>query len=116
MHRTKVPVPDVAEVTPGLWSNAIRAGDMLFYRQLEQHSPFHSMVFVGRSGLADAGEDMIVYHTGPIMGIKGGRHRGEMRRATVSELLQHPDPRWRPVAGNRNFLGVYRWNILRESY
>src|SRR5882757_10121818 len=30
MSRTKVSVPDVAEVTPGLWSNAIRAGDMLF--------------------------------------------------------------------------------------
>src|SRR5262249_32203856 len=30
MSRTKLPVPDVAEVGPGLWSNAIRAGDMLF--------------------------------------------------------------------------------------
>ncbi len=30
MPRTKVSFPDVAEVTPGLWSNAIRAGDMLF--------------------------------------------------------------------------------------
>src|SRR5258708_4501617 len=30
MPRTKVSVPDVAEVAPGLWSNAIRAGDMLF--------------------------------------------------------------------------------------
>ena len=30
MPRTKVSVPDVAEVGPGLWSNAIRAGDMLF--------------------------------------------------------------------------------------
>ena len=30
MPRTKVSVPDVAEVGPELWSNAIRAGDMLF--------------------------------------------------------------------------------------
>ena len=30
MARTKLPVPDVAEAGPGLWSNAIRAGDMLF--------------------------------------------------------------------------------------
>ena len=30
MARTKVSVPDVAEVGPDLWSNAIRAGDMLF--------------------------------------------------------------------------------------
>ena len=92
-----------------------RAGDLLFYRQLDQHSPFHSMVFVGPSRLADAGEDVVVYHTGPIdEGAK--RKPGEMRRATVTQLLQHPDPRWRPLAGNRNFLGVYRWNILRESY
>ena len=30
MPRTKVSVADVAEVGPDLWSNAIRAGDMLF--------------------------------------------------------------------------------------
>ena len=30
MPRTKVSVPDVAEVAPGLWSNAIRPGDTLF--------------------------------------------------------------------------------------
>jgi len=92
-----------------------RAGDLLFYRQLDQHSPFHSMVFIGRSRLADAGEPVVVYHTGPI-GEGRAAKPGEMRRATVTQLLQHPDPRWRPLAGNRNFLGVYRWNILRESY
>ena len=30
MPRRKVSVPDVAEAGPGLWSNAIRAGDMLY--------------------------------------------------------------------------------------
>jgi 2-iminobutanoate/2-iminopropanoate deaminase len=30
MPRTKLSVPDVSEAGPGLWSNAIRAGDMLF--------------------------------------------------------------------------------------
>jgi 2-iminobutanoate/2-iminopropanoate deaminase len=30
MPRTRVSVPDVAEVGPDLWSNAICAGDMLF--------------------------------------------------------------------------------------
>ena len=30
MPRTKLSVPDVAEAGPALWSNAIRAGDMLF--------------------------------------------------------------------------------------
>lgn len=92
-----------------------KPGDILFFRQLEQDSPFHSMVFVGRSqwpsepGMENA-NDIVVYHTGPIDG-----HRGEMRRLRLSELLRHPSPRWRPVAGNSNFLGVYRWNILRET-
>lgn len=30
MPRTRLPVPDVAEAGPGLWSNAIRAGDTLY--------------------------------------------------------------------------------------
>jgi len=30
MPRTKVSVPDVAEADPGLWTNCIRAGDLLF--------------------------------------------------------------------------------------
>jgi hypothetical protein len=40
---------------------------------------------------------------------------GELRRVLLSELLDHPQPQWRPVAGNPNFLGVYRWNILRGT-
>jgi uncharacterized protein YfaT (DUF1175 family) len=89
-----------------------RPGDLLFYRQLEQSSAYHSMVFIGPSHFGNAGQDaiMLVYHTGPI-----GKSPGEMRRTTVSELMRHPSPRWRPVPGNANFLGVYRWNILREA-
>src|SRR5688572_3564708 len=30
MPRTKVAIPTVAEADPGLWSNCIRAGDLLF--------------------------------------------------------------------------------------
>src|SRR5205085_524460 len=59
-----------------------RPGDLLFYRQLDQHSPFHSMIFVGRSRLAEAGEDVIVYHTGPVGNGRSAKP-GEMRRATV---------------------------------
>ncbi|HSE48613.1 MAG TPA: DUF1175 family protein [Terriglobales bacterium] len=91
-----------------------RPGDLLFYRQLGQHSPYHSMVFVGRSRLMPEDGEVVVYHTGPDAAINHGR--GEMRRATLAELERHPDARWRPLPGNRNFLGVYRWNILRESY
>ena len=84
-------------------------GDLIFFRQFEQRSPFHSMIFVGRSNFG-SGQDWLVYYTGP-----DGSWRGEMRRVTLASLLKHPDPRWRPLAGNHNFLGVYRWNILREA-
>jgi len=94
---------------------AARPGDLLFYRQLEQDSPFHSMIFIGRSPWLDESNvanttDVIVYHTGPIANAPG-----EMRRLSVAELLEHPSPRWRPVLGNSNFLGVFRWNILRGA-
>jgi uncharacterized protein YfaT (DUF1175 family) len=65
------------------------------------------MVWVGPSHFEDNSQIYVVYHTGPI-----GSHAGEIRRLTVSELLHHPEPRWRPLEGNTNFLGVYRWNIL----
>jgi uncharacterized protein YfaT (DUF1175 family) len=81
-----------------------RTGDLLFFRQLEQNSPFHSMILTG------SGHNWAVYHTGPI-----GRERGEVRRVLLDDLLNHPDRRWRPVPENSNFLGVYRWNILRED-
>lgn len=81
-----------------------RKGDLIFYRQLEQNSPYHSMVVTGE------GAEWVVYHTGPV-----GKAKGEMRRVAMGDLLHHPDTRWRPVAENSNFLGVYRWNILREG-
>ncbi len=83
---------------------AAMRGDLLFYRQLEQNSPYHSMVVSGDKA------DWVIYHTGPI-----GHAKGEMRRVAVVDLLEHPDVRWRPVPENTNFLGVYRWNILREG-
>ena len=92
-----------------------RPGDLLFYRQLETDEPYHSMIYVGESSwlpepISDWRGAVVVYNTGPI-----GKAPGEMRRVTLAELLDHPSPRWRPVAGNSNFLGVYRWNILREG-
>jgi uncharacterized protein len=91
-----------------------RPGDILFFRRLEQSSPgvYHSMILVGPSQFDKnaEGETILVYHTGPI-----GKSPGEMRRTSVAELLEHPSPRWRPAPGNPNFLGVYRWNILRAA-
>jgi len=81
-----------------------RPGDIIFYRQLEQDSEYHSMILTGERG------EWVVYHTGPI-----GAGKGEMRRMLLADLLRHPDVRWRPVPDNSNFLGVYRWKILREQ-
>ena len=80
-------------------------GDLLFYRQFDHSSPWHSMI-VTRIG-ANA---QVVYHTGPDHGSPG-----ELRRVALSELLDHPQAEWRPLPGNPNFLGVYRWNILRGT-
>lgn len=84
--------------------HAAREGDVIFFRQLEQNSPYHSMAVTGENAA------WVVYHTGPI-----GKAKGEMRRVTIEDLLHHPDVRWRPVPENSNFLGVFRWNILREG-
>lgn len=84
--------------------SAARAGDLIFYRLLESDSQYHSMIFTGTKA------EWVVYHTGPI-----DKHRGVMRRVLLADLLHHPDPRWRPTRENPNFLGVYRWNILREE-
>jgi len=85
-------------------------GDVLFFRQLEQDLPFHAMIFLGPSQLEPGVQNWVVYHTGPLDDTKG-----EIRRVKLNDLLRHPSPRWRPVPGNANFLGVYRWNILRRE-
>ena len=83
-------------------------GDLLFFHQLEGEQQYHSMIVTGDGGA------WVVYHTGP-NGTESTRTRGEMRRARIADLLQHPDPRWHPTANNPNFLGVFRWNLLRED-
>ena len=85
-----------------------RPGDLLFFRQDAGRMPFHAMIFLGRSQVEPDSEQFVAYHTGPT-----GKLPGEMRRLSVAQLLNYPDPRWRPVPSNPGFLGVYRWNILR---
>ena len=94
-------------------------GDLLFWRQFGQSSPWHSMI-VTRVGsdaavVYDTGEDHSPHGRGPVRGGPDHGKAGELRRVAVAELLDHPEPRWRPLASNPNFLGVYRWNILRGT-
>jgi hypothetical protein len=60
------------------------------------------------------GQASVVYDTGPLGHDAHGK-AGELRRVALAELLNHPQPQWRPIAANPNFLGVYRWNILRGT-
>lgn len=88
-----------------------RPGDLLFFEQAGQRLPFHAMIYLGRSQVEPGPGEWVVYHTGP-----SGGDRGEIRRLSVAELLEYPLPQWRPLAGNTNFLGVHRWNLLREGH
>ncbi len=85
------------------------AGDLLFFHQpWVQKYPYHVMLFLGRARTDDEGAaDWLVYHTGSSPG-----DAGEVRKVRISVLARHPDPRWRPVAANKNFLGFYRLKIL----
>lgn len=78
-----------------------RPGDVLFYRQLTSAQPFHSMVVTGEA---------VVYHTGP-----EGSWAGEVRRLGYDELRRHQQAKWRPVAGNSNYLGVFGWTLLERG-
>ncbi|MBN8733546.1 MAG: DUF1175 family protein [Acidobacteria bacterium] len=91
------------------------AGDLLFYEQLGARSPYHCMVFLGPSRMEDDGGPFVVYHTGPSRQPGAPPAPGEVRRPTVAQLLEHPAPEWRPLEGNPNFLGVFRWNLLEET-
>lgn len=96
-----------------------RPGDLLFFHQFGRSSPWHSMIVLENSA--------VVYHTGPDASgpspARAGRHSvgrheanpGQIRLVSIADLLDHPQPQWRPTPANPNFLGVYRWNILRGT-
>jgi hypothetical protein len=85
-------------------------GDLLFfYQPWVQKFPYHVMVYLGSPRVAPNGQrDWIVYHTGST-----ATDDGTLKKLELSVLDQHPDPRWRPVERNRNFLGFYRLKILQ---
>jgi uncharacterized protein YfaT (DUF1175 family) len=92
-------------IAPG-WE-AARPGDALFWNQKPGQGADHAMIWLGASRFEESAGPYVVYHTGP-----EGKWAGEVRRPSIRELLNHPEPRWRPVRGNPRFLGVFRWNLL----
>ncbi|PYS23834.1 MAG: DUF1175 domain-containing protein [Acidobacteria bacterium] len=85
-------------------------GDLLFfYQPWVQKFPYHVMVFLGSAHIASNGaNDWVVYHTG-----SSPNDKGTVKKVELSVLDHHPDPRWRPVESNKNFLGFYRLKILQ---
>jgi uncharacterized protein YfaT (DUF1175 family) len=85
-------------------------GDLLFfYQPWVQKFPFHVMIFLGPARVAANGaNDWVVYHTG-----SSPTDKGTIKKVELSVLDHHPDPRWRPVERNKNFLGFYRLKILQ---
>lgn len=84
-------------------------GDLLFfYQPWVQKFPYHVMIFLGEAQ-EDSGRasDWVVYHTGAT-----ANDAGTVKKVRLAVLDEHPDRRWRPTVGNRNFLGFYRLKIL----
>lgn len=84
-----------------------RPGDLLYFRQPSQTQPDHIMVLVGRSHFDPDATDWVVYHTGP-----SDEGPGEVRKVRLATLAEHPAPRWRPLPGNAQFVGVFRLTTL----
>jgi hypothetical protein len=86
-----------------------RPGDLLFfYQPWVQKYPYHVMIFLGAPRIgANGAHDWVVYHTG-----SSPNDRGTVKKVELSVLDHHPDPRWRPVESNENFLGFYRLKIV----
>lgn len=85
-------------------------GDLLFfYQPWVQKFPYHVMVLLGSPRIAPNGApDWVVYHTG-----SSPTDQGTVKKVQLSVLDHHPDPRWRPLESNKNFLGFYRLKILQ---
>lgn len=72
-----------------------QAGDLLFFDQGDDQ---HLMVWMG---------GWVAYHTGTVTENDNG-----MRAVSIKDLLQWKDTRWRPLDGNPNFAGIYRFSFL----
>ena len=85
-------------------------GDLLFfYQPWVQKFPYHVMILLGPARIAPNGaQDWVVYHTG-----SSPTDQGTVKKVQLAVLDRHPDPRWRPVESNRNFIGFYRLKTLQ---
>ena len=88
---------DVATATPG---------DLLFF-EAASDSAEHVMIYVGASQIVPSSRKWVVYLA------DAGR---EMEKVPLDALLAFPSADWRPQSENPHFLGVWRFNLLRDSH
>lgn len=99
-------------VSIGKDRSQLKPGDLIFYYQpFVQKYPYHVMIYLGKARTNNEGaRDWVVYHTGA-----SAEDKGVVKKVRLDTLDQHPDPRWRPVVNNKNFLGFYRLKILEND-
>lgn len=74
-----------------------RPGDLLHYDQGDDR---HLMVWMG---------GWLAYHTGTVTAADPG-----LRAIPLDDLMNWKDTRWRPLAGNPNFSGLFRLSFLAD--
>jgi hypothetical protein len=87
--------------------NRAKPGDILVYFHPQDYDfPFHMMIYLGNMEISnDYG--WVIYHTGPINSLGG-----ELRKVKISDLMK-ADPSWLPLPSNKNFLGFFKFKILK---
>lgn len=75
--------------------NQARPGDLFFFDQGEDQ---HLMIWLGTT---------VAYHTG-----SPTKNDSGLRAATLPQLMNWKDTRWRPLYDNPNFVGIYRLSFL----
>jgi uncharacterized protein YfaT (DUF1175 family) len=80
-------------------------GDLLFFKP-DGSDAEHVMIYVGASQILPSARRWIVYVTDAAR---------EVQKVSVEDSLVSWPPAWRADPANKNFLGVWRLNILRDS-
>jgi uncharacterized protein YfaT (DUF1175 family) len=88
----------------------VLSGDILFFSNSSNIDwPFHSMIFLGKKVFKNkSSDDYVIYHTGP-----SSNSEGLIKCLTISDLNKHPNKRWHVVKDNPDFLGFFRWKVLK---
>ncbi len=79
----------------------LRSGDLIFFYQ--HRSDYHVMIYLYING-----RGYVIYHT--------GGDNGELRLIPLEFFLNFPSAKWRIKPDNPNFLGFYRFKLLKKEF